>query len=253
MDPTIAPTDPAMIDPLIHPELYENRSAHVVAAAVVLLTLPTIAVILRLLSRRMSRAGLWVDDYVVVLALVLSWGPNIINLLAVRRGFGKHIAVLPLDLTTEWFKYLYAFQFLYILCMSCVKYSIIYFMYRIFPIVQFHRLLKASLYFVIALTIASVFVTIFQCVPIRDVWDTWVGQIEGRGRCIDIQLYFIISGVIHVFTDFALLALVPWLRIMELEMNSTANITQPIPLLWRLKTGKPQKWLLTAIFTVGLS
>lgn len=60
MDPTIAPTDPAMIDPLIHPELYENRSAHVVAAAVVLLTLPTIAVILRLLSRRMSRAGLWV-------------------------------------------------------------------------------------------------------------------------------------------------------------------------------------------------
>ncbi|KAL8954762.1 MAG: hypothetical protein Q9193_007097, partial [Seirophora villosa] len=227
MDPTTAPNDPANVR--------QSRSAHVVAAAVILLTLPTVAVILRLLSRRISRAELWVDDYVVVLALVLSWGPNIVNLLAVRRGFGKHAKDLPDDLPTEWFKYRYAFQFLYILGMSCVKFSIIYFMDRIFPIVQFRRLLKASLYFVIALTIASVFVTIFQCVPISDVWITWVGQNPERsGHCIDVNLYFIISGVIHTFTDFALLAL-------------------PIPLLWRLKTGKPQKWLLTAIFTAGLT
>ncbi|KAL9007474.1 MAG: hypothetical protein Q9173_007269, partial [Seirophora scorigena] len=156
--------------------------------------------------------------------------------LAVRRGFGKHIAVLPPDVTVEWFKYLYAFEFLYTLCMACVKYSILCFMYRIFPIVQFRRLLKASLYFVIALTVACVFVTIFQCVPIRDFWDTFAGKLapEGGGRCIDVQLYFIISGAINTFTDFALLAL-------------------PIPVLWRLKTGKPQKWLLTAIFTVGLT
>ena len=38
----------------------EDRSSHVVASAVVLIILPTIAVILRLFSRWMSKAGLWV-------------------------------------------------------------------------------------------------------------------------------------------------------------------------------------------------
>ncbi|KAI4277218.1 MAG: hypothetical protein LQ337_001932 [Flavoplaca oasis] len=52
-------------------------------------------------------------------------------------------------------------------------------------------------------------------------------------RCINVQKYFVISGSINTFTDFALLAM-------------------PIPILWRLRTGKPQKLLLTGIFTVGL-
>ncbi|KAL8782392.1 MAG: hypothetical protein Q9213_005433 [Squamulea squamosa] len=39
---------------------YEDRSSHVVGSAVVLIILPTVAVTLRLLSRWMSGAGLWV-------------------------------------------------------------------------------------------------------------------------------------------------------------------------------------------------
>lgn len=68
----------------------EDRSSHVVGSAVVLIILPTVTVILRLLSRWMSKAGLWVkqhpahgskykasaltlfqiDDYTVILSLV---------------------------------------------------------------------------------------------------------------------------------------------------------------------------------------
>ncbi|KAI4139555.1 MAG: hypothetical protein L6R39_006225 [Caloplaca ligustica] len=217
-------------------DLYANRSAHVIAAAVVLLILPTLAVALRLLSRRMSRAGFWIDDYVVILAMVFSWGPNIINLLAVHHGFGKHMAILREASAIEWFKYLYAFEFLYSLCMASVKYSVLCFLYRIFPIVQFRRLLKASLVFVIALTFSCVLVSIFQCIPIYKFWETYAGTLAPQlgGRCIDVRLYFLLSGAINTFTDFALLAL-------------------PIPILWRLRTGKPQKLLLTAIFTVGLT
>ncbi|KAL8687902.1 MAG: hypothetical protein Q9224_005021, partial [Gallowayella concinna] len=39
---------------------YEDRSSHVIGSAIVLIILPTVAVILRLLSRWMSKAGLWV-------------------------------------------------------------------------------------------------------------------------------------------------------------------------------------------------
>ncbi|KAI4276161.1 MAG: hypothetical protein L6R38_005729 [Xanthoria sp. 2 TBL-2021] len=214
----------------------EDRSSHVVGSAVVLIILPTVTVILRLLSRWMSKAGLWIDDYTVILSLIISWGPNIVNILAVRHGFGKHMNALPTASVFHWFKYLYAFEFLYTLGMAAVKYSILCFMYRIFPIVQFRRILKASLVFVIALTIACVIVSIFQCIPVHKFWETLGGELAPQlgGRCINVRNYFVISGSINTFTDFALLAM-------------------PIPILWRLRTGKPQKLLLTGIFTVGLT
>ncbi|KAI4228432.1 MAG: hypothetical protein L6R36_001623 [Xanthoria steineri] len=213
----------------------EDRSSHIIGSAVVLIILPTVAVILRLLSRHMSKAGLWIDDYTVILSLIISWTPNIVNLLAVHQGFGKHMHALPTTSVFHWFKYLYAFELLYTVGMASVKYSVLCFMYRIFPIVQFRRILMASLVFVTALTVACVFVSIFQCIPIHKFWDTLGGELAPQlgGRCIDVQKYFLIGGSINTITDFALLAM-------------------PIPILWRLRTGKPQKLLLTGIFTVGL-
>ncbi|KAL8761651.1 MAG: hypothetical protein Q9184_002235 [Pyrenodesmia sp. 2 TL-2023] len=108
-------------------------------------------------------------------------------------------------------------------------------MYRVFPIVQFRRLLMASLLFVVALTIACVVTSVFQCVPIHAFWESFGGKLAPLlgGRCVDVRLYFLISGSIMTVTDFVLLAL-------------------PIPVVWRLRTGRSQKVLLTAIFTVGL-
>ncbi|KAL9600311.1 MAG: hypothetical protein Q9219_003261 [cf. Caloplaca sp. 3 TL-2023] len=84
-----------------------------------------------------------------------------------------------------------------------------------------------------ALSLSCILVSIFQCVPIHMFWDTLAGRLA-PARCINVQTYFLVGGGINTFTDFVLLA-------------------APIPLLWRLRTGTPQKWLLTAIFTVGLT
>lgn len=96
-------------------------------------------------------------------------------------------------------------------------------------------MLMVALAFVIALTVACILVSIFQCVPIHDFWDTLGGTLskEVGGRCVKIELYFLIAGSINTVMDFALLAL-------------------PIPILWRLRTGRPQKILLTGIFVMGL-
>ncbi|KAL8948387.1 MAG: hypothetical protein Q9222_005428 [Ikaeria aurantiellina] len=93
-----------------------------------------------------------------------------------------------------------------------------------------------SLVFVVALTISCVFTSVFQCVPIHKFWETMAGELAPQlgGRCVNVRSYFVITGSINTFTDFALLAM-------------------PIPILWRLRTGKPQKLLLTGIFTVGLT
>ena len=131
-----------------------------------------------------------------------------------------------------WFKIEYAFEFFYMLGMGTVKVSIILFLWRIFPIRQFRMVLKGALVFVLSLTGSCLLVSMLQCIPIHDFWDTYAGRLHG-GRCINVTTYFMVVGGINTFTDFALLAL-------------------PIPLLWRLKTGLLQKLVLTGVFTMGL-
>ena len=229
--------NPSTTIPISGPTLYDDRSSQVVGASIVLIVLPTIAVLLRLLSRWISRAGFWWDDAVVILAMIFAWGPNIVNLVSVHHGLGKHVYSQPepLEILLIQSKILYSFEFLYILAINTIKYSILLFLYRIFPIAQFRRILKFALAYVISFSTTCVLVTIFQCVPIHDFWDTLGGRFSPRdgGRCINVKFYFLIAGAINTVTDFALLAL-------------------PIPILWRLKTGRPQKLLLTGIFTMGL-
>lgn len=95
-------------------------------------------------------------------------------------------------------------------------------MHRIFPVVQFRRLLKLGLVFVIALSISCIFASMFQCVPIYKFWDTLGGELAPQlgGRCINVRRYFLISGSINTFTDFALLALVGWPRSLGRENRS---------------------------------
>lgn len=222
--------------PLPPSELLQSRAGEVIGASVPLLILPTVAVTLRLLSRWMSRAGFWWDDLIIVLACFLCWGPSIVNLVSLHYGFGRHLEVLGEAALFHWFKILYSFEFLYTLAMASVKYSIILFQYRIFPVVQFRRILLWANHFVVCLTIVCVLVSVFQCVPVHDFWDTLAGTLRptSGGRCIDVELYFLIAGAINAATDFVLLAL-------------------PIPILWRLRTSQAQKLVLTGIFTMGLT
>ncbi|KAM0794797.1 hypothetical protein BDR22DRAFT_670235 [Usnea florida] len=215
--------------------LSQSRGGEIIGASIPLLILPTVAVALRLLSRWVSRAGFWWDDYTIVLACFLCWGPNIVNLVSLHYGAGRHNQALLLFFEkglVHLFKALYCSELLWALATASVKYSILLFIYRIFPVVQLRRILLWFTCYVVCVTISCIFVSVFQCIPVHTFWDTFAGQLKG-GKCINVQLYFLITGIINAATDFALLA-------------------TPIPVLWRLKTSKLQKLVLTGIFTIGL-
>ena len=46
------------------------------SSGIALIVLPTIFVVLRFVSRWIAQAGLWWDDLLVVVSLLLSYGPN---------------------------------------------------------------------------------------------------------------------------------------------------------------------------------
>ncbi|KAL9032526.1 MAG: hypothetical protein Q9214_007933, partial [Letrouitia sp. 1 TL-2023] len=71
---------PTVSNPTVDPAWLDSREPQILGASITLLVLPTVAVLLRLLSRWLSGAGYWLDDYTIILAMIFSWGPNIVNI-----------------------------------------------------------------------------------------------------------------------------------------------------------------------------
>ncbi len=84
-------------------DLFADQRRLLKIANIILIILPTIFVALRLLSRKVSRAGYWYDDLLVSVALLFSYGLPICNLIStINYGYGRHIYILPEDTTSHF-------------------------------------------------------------------------------------------------------------------------------------------------------
>ena len=142
-----------------------------------------------------------------MIGLVLSWGPNILILAGSQHEFGRHVYTLSISDIERFFKDLYAFEIPYTFAMGTVKFSIILFQYRIFPIVQYRRILKGWFVFTACLTVSALLVCIFQCVPVSGFWTTFAGTLSGA-KCVNVNKFVVVAGDINAVTDFILLAMV---------------------------------------------
>ena len=57
-------------------DLHADKGSRVMSSSIALIILPTLFVIVRFVSRVIARAGFWWDDLLVVVSLILSYGPN---------------------------------------------------------------------------------------------------------------------------------------------------------------------------------
>lgn len=57
-------------------DLHADKGPRVLSSGIALIILPTLFVIVRFVSRAIARAGFWWDDLLVVVSLLLSYGPN---------------------------------------------------------------------------------------------------------------------------------------------------------------------------------
>ncbi|KAL8955608.1 MAG: hypothetical protein Q9193_006603 [Seirophora villosa] len=213
-------------------DLEANQQGRIIASGVAFIVLTTAFVSLRLLSRRLSRARLWWDDYLAVIALVFCIVTCSLGFIQIHYGFGRHIYIYsPQDASVKkrlWLRTLYVFALMYHTSTSFAKYSILAFYYRVFDIRHFKRFLYILAALVTGYLVSIDFAMIFQCTPVQSFWGDAVPR-----HCINIDHMFIASGSVNVALDFIIFAM------------------QPIPLLWRLRTSFNQKIVLTAIFTLA--
>ena len=235
-------------------DLYASQKSRLQGANIVLIILPTLFVIARLASRKVSQAGFWWDDLLILLALISSYGLMTCNLITTARyGFGRHIYILPQDAPRKFFQMLYAFEMIFYMTICLNKLSILAFYRRIFPISQLRIVLMVTTATVLSYTVACLLLLIMQCLPIHAFWDLELKLTPGRSRCVDTDRLFLVSGGVNCFLDFLIVLMVRTLtKSGHVGTNRCSRIfLQPIPLLWRLRTTRSQKFVLTSIFSVA--
>lgn len=120
-----------------------------------------------------------------------------------------------------------ATELFYCPAIACVKFSVLLLYRRIFPNPRFRIILWSLGALIICYSLVLVFCVIFQCKPIRGVWDPMIDA-----KCINLSNIILLTSSLNVFTDVSTLCL-------------------PLPLLWRLNLPKERKVQLTGIFLLG--
>lgn len=72
-------------------DLHADKGSRVMSSGIALIILPTLFVIVRFVSRIIARAGFWWDDLLVVVSLLLSYGPNTAMMICMLSGHGNLI------------------------------------------------------------------------------------------------------------------------------------------------------------------
>ncbi|KAG9248743.1 hypothetical protein BJ878DRAFT_531726 [Calycina marina] len=207
----------------------ESQASTVIAICVVFSITSVITIALRLFSRIVIVRATGLDDILMVVAALLSWGFIICTVLAVQHGLGLHlneaIAKGGGSLSTYgqiiWFSSIF-----YNACLCLIKLSVLCLYLRLGD--KRLRLLSIITIAIIGMQgTANVATCIFQCSPIAGAWNTTLDS-----KCVNIDAFYLSNAALNILTDLITYSL-------------------PIHLIINLHTQKSQKIALLTIFGLG--
>ncbi|MCJ1392966.1 hypothetical protein MMC18_005838 [Xylographa bjoerkii] len=202
----------------------------------VFLVLAAFSVALRLWSRAIKHAQIQLNDYAIVIALVLAIGLVVaLNMSVTVGGAGQHTQDLSSDAITFLYKVnitlsrdIIIVSVLWVSTNSAVKISIAQFYVQLFP----HRVIQVIAHcitwLVAAFWVATVMSALLICRPLAFNWDATVAG----GTCGDLHGFWIATIAIGLVFDIILVVL-------------------PMPMLWGLQLKVQRKIALTFVFGLG--
>ncbi|KAF2260067.1 hypothetical protein CC78DRAFT_620564 [Lojkania enalia] len=206
-----------------------KTSKKILVEGVTLLVLDIIAVALRLWARQIKRQRLGTDDVFAILALiclicsaiVFIWG-------AADGGLGHHVNDLSMDTIALFLKIQFALQFPYLLSVTFIKLSILFFYERVFPLPTFTTATRCMCVFVILWFITFFFATLFQCWPISGNW-----QLGNAADTINQYAMYAAATILESLADIV-------------------TLTIPIFVVWTMRhLSTRKKVMVTLLFLLG--
>ncbi|CAG7940614.1 unnamed protein product [Penicillium salamii] len=208
-----------------HPNPALRRS--IIIALCFAFILSTLAVVLRIVARRMTGSRLLLDDYLILVALFFKYSCSGGVTVLLYNGLGSHITMIPAKNALIYLQIGYSNNFVYTGCIAFIKFSILALYKRLFAIRTMNLAVNAMFGFV-CLWVVGVYVAgALICIPASKFWDPSV-----EGACLDPYKFYYGIQVPNILSDLILLIM-------------------PMQVVWSLPIPKSQKALLCGVFLVG--
>ncbi|PTU23610.1 hypothetical protein P175DRAFT_0433060 [Aspergillus ochraceoroseus IBT 24754] len=191
------------------------------------LILSTTAVGLRLLSRKITKSRMYLDDHLIILALIFKYGCSFGAVGMLYNGLGTHIWLVPAERLTTYLEIVYAGSFLYTGCITFIKLSILSFYKRLFPVKPMVIAVNLVGSLVILWCFSVCLVGGLVCIPVDKLWNPAI-----VGGCLDLAKFYYGLQIPNIATDAIILVM-------------------PMKIVWGLQMAKAQKVILCGIFMVG--
>ncbi|KAH8695604.1 putative integral membrane protein [Talaromyces proteolyticus] len=205
-------------------------------------------VLLRVFTRVWFVQGLKIDDYIMIVAGLLTLFYGIDVCLQTHYGFGYHwkdlvdparfTNSLKVDDQPNYYndaaniesQLFYGGELVYYINVGLTKISLLILYLRLFVTQSYNKLRLLTwvlLYFTTAVTITWTFCIMLQCNPVALAWDKTL-----KGTCINMTAVFYSHAGINILLDFIVYIM-------------------PIPLLWSVNRPLRERLALIVIFAIG--
>ncbi|KAL2814269.1 hypothetical protein BJX63DRAFT_442528 [Aspergillus granulosus] len=192
----------------------------------------TLVCCLRLYMRRFVVKSFGIDDYLVIVSLLLVNGFSALAYTITYYGLGVHQQdVIERGDLVVWLKIYYAALCSYLVVAAGVKLSLTTFIMRVFPQPYVQRIGYGIILFIIAFTISGELTLALQCKPVRAFWDKTIVT----GKCFTNDTMFAITmyqGVLMFVCDVVIIVL-------------------PMPAIWKLQIALKKRLLVLFMFSFG--
>ncbi|KAJ5197350.1 hypothetical protein N7449_007829 [Penicillium cf. viridicatum] len=202
-------------------DLAKNQTGNLLGAVIPVAVLGTTAVILRLAAPMKTQESrkLAVDDYLIIAALLFSWGTAISCFISIPFGNGYHLQSLTKsEFITVW-KILFAYVMIYATAVTFTKSSIVFFYGRIF---NFRWSLGFCMFLVLGYWVTIIVTVAVACRPLSYFWLAYTDP-TAIGVCIDVPTFFFGNGIGAMLIDVIILCM-PMPTIYKLQMQLSQKV-----------------------------
>ncbi|KAH7382013.1 hypothetical protein BKA64DRAFT_218410 [Cadophora sp. MPI-SDFR-AT-0126] len=207
---------------------HPNRSGGLIATVAALFVMAFLAIALRLISRVCASNTIGIDDWIIILALLLAVPSTAFTILMASKGFGRHVWDLADGSLLQILRSLYVAECLYVITLAATKISVLFLYLRIFPHKSFRTATLATMGMIALSTTIIFLMTVFSCHPVAFFWNR---DIRG-GKCMDLDKLAYANSAMSIIQDLIIVIL-------------------PLPVLAKLNMGKKKKIGVGFMFAVG--
>ncbi|CDM30642.1 hypothetical protein DTO013E5_2422 [Penicillium roqueforti] len=212
----------------IHGYEHDNLRHVVVTSTCFAFILSTTAVGFRIISRKINGSGLFVDDWLIIIALIFEYGISIAGVVLLYNGLGTHIVEISPEQLVIYLKTLFTGSILYTGCIASIKLSILMLYRRLFPVKSMKYAVSIVSLIVILWAACGILAGCFICIPTEKLWHPML-----PGGCMNLSKFYYGLQVPNIATDAIILLM-------------------PMHIVWNLPISKVQKLGLSGIFILGV-